>query len=105
MRLLILILFPISVIAQDLGSYKFFISFKDKGTQTISDFQLSDLVSDKSIQRREKQSIDIHYSDLPVFSDYKDSISEKGYSIDYDSKWLNGVMIGISIPSVLSAFV
>lgn len=105
MRLLILILFPISVIAQDLGSYKFFISFKDKGTQTISDFQLSDLVSDKSIQRREKQSIDIHYSDLPVFSDYKDSISEKGYSIDYDSKWLNGIICSSSennISNILS---
>jgi subtilisin family serine protease len=92
MKILILILFPLSIIAQDIGSYKFFISFKDKGTYSIDDFQLSDLVSQKAIDRREKQSIDIHYSDLPVFSDYKDSISQIGYDVVYESKWLNGII-------------
>lgn len=92
MKILILIFFPLFILAQDISSYKFFVSFKDKGTYSVTDFQLSDLVSQKAIDRREKQSIDIHYSDLPVFSDYKDSISQRGYDIIYDSKWLNGVI-------------
>ena len=72
MRILILLSFPLIILGQDLGSYKYFISFKDKGTHSISNFQLSDLVSQKAMDRREKQSIEIHFSDLPVFSDYKD---------------------------------
>lgn len=96
MRILILILFPICILGQELGSYKYFISFKDKGTNSISNFHLSDLVSQKAIDRREKQSIDIHFSDLPVFSDYKDSISLKGFEIIYDSKWLNGIICSSS---------
>ena len=92
MKIILLIFFPLIIFSQDIGSYKFFISFSDKGTYSTSDYQLSDLVSQKAIERRMKQSIDIQYSDLPVYTDYKNSISDNGYDIIYDSKWLNGVL-------------
>ena len=92
MRLLTLfILFPLLSFSQDDISVKLWITFEDKGTYVISDFSSSDLFSARAIERREKQNIPLHYSDLPLSADYVNTLQDLGFNILNKSKWFNGV--------------
>lgn len=92
MRLLTLfILFPLLSFSQDELSVKLWIAFEDKGTSVISDFSSSDLFSPRAIERREKQNIPLHYSDLPLSADYVNTLQDLGFKILNKSKWFNGV--------------
>ena len=91
MRSLILIfLFPLSLSAQ----HKYWISFSDKGGQSIKKTEVS--LSDRAIERRNRQNISISVSDLPIYSDYITSIRDLGFKILNRSRWFNGVMVATS---------
>lgn len=92
MRLLtFLILFPILAFSQDSLSVKLWIAFEDKGSHLVSDFSPSDLFSQRAIDRREKQNIPLHYSDLPIPTSYLLTLQDLGFTILNKSKWFNGV--------------
>lgn len=95
MRSLILILlFPLSLSAQN----KYWVSFSDKGGQTINNTEAS--LSERAIERRNRQNIAISTSDLPVFSEYIQEVRDLGFKVINRSRWFNGIMIstGDSIP-------
>jgi hypothetical protein len=92
MRLLtLLILLPLFSFSQDSLSVKLWIAFEDKGSYTLSDFSPSELLSPRAIERRAKQNIPLHYSDLPIQSDYLQSLQDLEFKILNKSKWFNGV--------------
>ena len=76
MRLLtLIILFPLFSFSQVGLSAKLWIAFEDKGSYTLSDFTPSELLSPRAIERRLKQNIPLHFSDLLVqnFADFSAS--------------------------------
>ena len=92
MRLLtLLILLPLFSFSQDSLSVKLWIAFEDKGSYTLSDFTPTELLSPRAIDRRAKQNIPLHYSDLPIPTDYLLTLQDLGFKILNKSKWFNGV--------------
>lgn len=95
-KILFLISLSYSLFGQDTIQFRYFVTFSDKGDNNISDYQPEDLFSQKSLDRRQKQGIDIHYSDLPVFQNYIDSLENYDFKILNKSRWFNGVLCGSS---------
>ena len=88
MRSLIFIfLLPLSLSAQS----KYWISFSDKGGQTINTIEVS--LSERAIDRRNRQNIAISVSDLPVYTDYIHAVRNLGFKVLNRSRWFNGIMV------------
>ena len=84
--------------------YKFIVRFKDKLNDGYTLSNPSSFLSDKAIQRRQKQNIPVDSLDLPVTAAYIDSLlSLPSLQVLNVSKWFNQVMISISDTSLLSA--
>lgn len=83
------------------------VYFNDKNNNSFSIENPTEFLTEKSIQRRNKQQISLHLSDLPVSYVYKDSLAELPLKILSSSKWLNAVLIESAdslthlIPSIL----
>jgi hypothetical protein len=92
--LIIILFFAQRLQAQE---YKYLIHFSDKNN---NGFSLSDphaFLSNKSIERRAKQNIQIDSTDLPVTNSYVDSLSKlPGIRILNHSKWFNQVLISLT---------
>ena len=84
-------LFAFSSIAQE----KYWVFFTDKGPYENS-MDASVFVSQRSVERREKQEIEFSDSDLPVFSGYLEELKKLDVAIKQKSKWLNAVSIATS---------
>ena len=88
MRSLIpLFLLPLSLSAQ----YKYWISFFDKGKQAINITEVS--LSERAIERRNRQNIAISVSDLLVYIDYIQAVRNLGFKVLNRSRWFNGIMV------------
>jgi serine protease AprX len=71
-------------------SYFYRVYLKDKGGNIPGNFTLSALLSSRSIERRQKTGISLpDITDLPVWTDYLDQITSKGFTLHCTSKWLN----------------
>ena len=84
---------------------KYFIQFKDKNGSSFSVNNPSAFLSPRAIARRAAQNIPIVEQDLPVNSNYINTIISKGASVFTRSKWLNGISIecdSLVLSSVLS---
>lgn len=98
-----LILFSISfgLLGQSTFSQdRYFIQLKDKNGTAFSIDKPQEFLSQRSIDRRQKQNIEITENDLPVSQAYLKEIEEAGGQVVYTSKWLNGVLIFAS-PTIL----
>lgn len=99
MRWLTLILFfPLCLSAQD---YKYWISFSDKGPQTLENTMPA--LSKRALDRRVKQNIPLHITDLGVLPEYITEIKSLGFKILNCSRWFNGVVVGTSDHSMVNA--
>jgi len=75
-------------------SPRYLVEFTDKDTLN-NPFSLSEpesFLSSESVERREKQNIDIVLEDLPVSGRYIDSVRSLGVKIQNRSRWLNSVV-------------
>jgi len=82
---------------------KFYVQFTDKNNSPFSIQQPQLYLSQKSIDRRAKQSISINESDLPVNPNYLAKIKQLGATILYPLKWMNGAVIQTSSPQILDS--
>ena len=97
--LLILIFIAASSRAQ---SNRYTVKLKYKRSSSWSLSQPSAFLSQKAIQRRLRQHIQLDSTDLPVNKAYIDSIAKiPGVLIVSSSKWLNQVMIETSDPAAI----
>ena len=87
---LFLALFGASAAAQE---NRYMVFFKDKAgiPQTLS--RPIDFLSEKAIQRRLNQNIDINDLDLPVKKEYIQSVRDAGPATFFTTRWLNAVLV------------
>ncbi len=82
------------LLAQD----KYFISFSDKNDSPFSPEHPEQFLSQRAIERRVKQGIEISEIDLPVNPLYTQQVAATGAKILYTTKWFNGAVISINHP-------
>lgn len=78
--------------AQDYN-YKFRLLLKDKGTTQYSIGNPQEFLSQRAIDRRERQGIAITESDFPISEQYISDIESLGHIIVAKSKWLKSISV------------
>jgi len=75
------------------GQTCYWVSFTDKsGTPFSLDFP-EDFLSQRALERREKQNITVDSLDLPVNPDYIEQVLGLDAELVHSSKWLNGITV------------
>jgi hypothetical protein len=82
---------------------KYFVKFTDKNNSPFSVNNPSAFLSQRAIDRRTSQGIPVVLSDIPVNPEYLQGVAGTGATILNPTKWLNGVTIYTTDPSVLQA--
>ena len=75
--------------------YKYRLQLKDKGTENKS-YKATDLLSERSIARRDKQGIKLDERDYPISNKYLKKIEKEGVRIVATSKWNSTVAVHVS---------
>ncbi|MCG8411163.1 MAG: S8 family serine peptidase, partial [Bacteroidales bacterium] len=81
-----------NVFAQE-NATVYWVSFSDKNNNEYSIDNPEEFLSQRSLDRRTNQNIDIDISDLPVSKYYIDSLESLNITVRYTSKWMNGAAI------------
>jgi serine protease AprX len=87
------------------GQNTYFVYLKDKAQNTYSLSAPEKFLSERSINRRIRQQINLTQRDLPVSDKYISDIKNLGIKVIYSSKWLNAVLIETSsanLPKLLA---
>lgn len=83
---------------------RYWVQFKDKNNTPYSLSNPNAFLSQKSIDRRAKQSIALDASDLPVNPNYVNGLNQVyGIKVLFASKWLNGALVRIDSLQQLTA--
>lgn len=82
---------PLQIHGQTLTyNYYYRVYFTDKGNNSVDDYLPSQLLSQRSIERRSKHGINaLNISDIPVSDEYIKAVKEKGLTLHCTSKWMN----------------
>jgi serine protease AprX len=72
---------------------KYYIEFTDKNNNSYSLDRPEEFLSERSLQRRANQGINLDMSDLPVTQIYVDSLESLGLDVINVSKWFNSATI------------
>ncbi len=80
---------------------KYFVTFTDKANNEYSISHPEEFLSQRAIERRLKQSIEIIEQDLPVSASYLDSLKKMDLTIYWASKWLNGCIVECANSSLI----
>lgn len=103
MRVLaLLVLLPFSLLGQ-VAPERFWIQFTDKDNTPYSVDVPQAFLSQRAIERRQRQNIAITQSDLPVDPDYVAQVIATGAGVLHVSKWMNSVTVHVADSSVLEA--
>src|SRR5438045_2061461 len=88
-----LFFFPVSLVAQ---SNRYFVGFKDKVNSIYSIANPLQFLSQKSIDRRNREHFVATEEDFPVNANYVQQVRAAGAQVYYTSRWFNGVLIQAS---------
>ena len=77
---------------------KYFIAFTDKNNSPYSLSEPLEYLSQRAIDRRDRQGIDIDMRDIPCNPSYIQGVKDIGVTILNPTKWLNGVTIAVYTP-------
>ena len=103
-NILLVILFSFGTTTVFCESYMFRIELKDKGNPPSYTIENpSAYLSEKSIERRQRQGISIDNTDLPIDPLYLDEIRLTGASIKATSKWVKTVTVYLPDSSAIPA--
>ncbi|WP_167613813.1 S8 family serine peptidase [Maribellus sediminis] len=101
MKGFVLLIFALVLMFSSKAQNYYWIGFADKNHSAYSLDAPDDYLSERAIQRREKQNIPIDSLDLPVNSIYIDSILKVAdVELVHASKWLNGITVKSRVDSV-----
>ncbi len=81
----------------------YWVQFKDKNDSPYSIDNPEAYLSAKALQRRANLGIAIDEYDLPVNPQYLQAVAGCGAELIHPSKWLNGVSVRVTDPSVIDA--
>jgi len=79
--------------------YRYLVLFKDKANSTYTLDKPEAFLSKKSIQRRDKNLVQLNEQDLPVNSTYLKELTALGAKVIYPLKWINGALIQMTSSS------
>ena len=99
MLLLAVAAFAQAQIATDI----YWVQFTDKANSPYSIDNPEAFLSQRALQRRANQGIGIDEYDLPVNPQYLQAVASCGAELINPSKWLNGVSVHVTNPSVIDA--
>ena len=100
----ILLFLTISVFASaQVATNIYWVQFTDKNDSPYSIDNPEAYLSPKALQRRANQGITIDEYDIPVNPQYLQAVSDCGAQLLNPSKWLNGVSVHVTDPSVIDA--
>ena len=77
-------------------TYKYRVSLKDKVGTTYSIDKPEEFLSEKAIERRNRQQLLVDETDLPVSQVYVDELKATGAKLVTSSKWNNTVVLEVS---------
>ena len=92
-QILVALLFVAVGASAQQDTLKYRISLRDKAATTYSLDRPEEFLSEKSIQRRQKQGLSVDSTDLPVCRKYVDAIRKEGVNIVMTGKWDNFVTV------------
>jgi serine protease AprX len=99
--LAISLLFPVLFGFGQVAPDKYFVKFTDKNNSPYSVENPSEFLSQRAIERRVNQGINVDEYDLPVNPAYLEGVAGTGAILLNPTKWLNGVTIFTIDPSVI----
>jgi len=85
-----------SLSATDFSAEYVAVVFKDKGVAFEEQASVTHLLSEKSLQRRNRQGLSLDWHDYPVDSTYVRQITVAGLQVVGQSKWLNSCLVKLS---------
>nr|WP_319397262.1 S8 family serine peptidase [uncultured Carboxylicivirga sp.] len=71
----------------------YFVQFTDKNNSTYRIDRPEEFLSQRAIDRRAKQNIEITEEDLPVSKTYISNLQNLGIDVRFTTKWLNGAIV------------
>jgi hypothetical protein len=71
----------------------YLVEFRDKAHNEFQLSRPSEFLSQRALDRRERQGIEIDSSDLPVTNLYLDSLQRMGFDVLCTSRWLNSAIV------------
>ncbi len=80
---------------------KYYIQFTDKNDSPYSISNPNEFLTQRSLDRRAKYGIEITEQDIPVNPQYLAGVEALGAELFYPTKWLNGVSIYTTDPTVI----
>lgn len=90
--------FFISASGQDV----YFIGFTNKIGSSYSVNNPAEFLSQRSVDRRNRQGVAVNETDLPVSPQYISEIRARGAQVRYSLRWFNGVVAMVPNPMVLN---
>ncbi len=81
----------------------YYIQFSDKSGSQYTIDHPEEFLTQRSLDRRERQLIPVVENDIPVNQNYIDGVEQTGATLLFASKWLNGLTITTTDPGVLEA--
>jgi len=85
--------------------HQYWIHLKDKNNSIYSINKPNEYLSQRAIDRREKQHIPINISDLPVNTAYINEIRSMGLEIIYPSKWFNTIAVSTNDTVIIESLI
>ncbi len=92
----LLLLFSISLSAQNTQQYKFRVYLKDKGNTEFSVSEPEKFLTKQAIERKKTQQTKIDETDFPISTDYFAQITDAGAKVAAFSKWFKTITIQLS---------
>jgi hypothetical protein len=86
--------------AQQVTMYRLILT--DKGNSPYSIEHPEEFLSQKSIDRRERQKLSIDETDLPIDPAYFNALVEAGASIQTYSKWVSTIVVKVSNEAIMN---
>jgi subtilisin family serine protease len=82
---------------------KYYVQFMDKANSPYTLDEPLAFLSQRALDRREKQQIALAENDLPVNPQYLEQVAAAGATLLFPTKWLNGVTVSTTSQQVLDA--
>ena len=101
---ILLLLLTVSLFAQaQVATDLYWVQFTDKNNSPYSIDNPEAYLSQRALQRRANLNISIDEYDIPVNPQYLQAVADFGAELLNPSKWLNGVSVHVTDPSVIEA--
>lgn len=98
-RKILLAILLITVVLPVFAQNYFWVGFSDKKNTPYSIAGPQEFLSERAIQRRDRQQIEIDSLDIPVNKNYIKGVTDLGVEFVHSSKWLNGITVKVAIDS------